>query len=110
MAKDIVLWPFGAADNKTPDLGEPVVVENRMTILDLDTLTANATLDLDICPELTPGAMLVLIVPATATETLTLGDGIEGPNIAGTAGKTKVQQFVYTGVSFVANGTAVQID
>lgn len=110
MAKDIVLWPFGAADNKTPDLSEPVVIENRLTILDLDQLSANATLDLDISPEVPAGSFLVVIVPAAGTQTLTFGDGVEAPVITGVAGKTKVQQFIFTGVSFVATGTEVQID
>jgi hypothetical protein len=53
---------------------------------------------------------LVLKVKATSAEVLTPGTGMQGPAIAGTAGKTKVVTYQFDGINFVATAAAVQID
>lgn len=108
-----VLWPFGKADSLTvseADLANPVAISNNMTVLATATLTANKTLSLDISSQLNVGALLVVKVKTTATETLAFGTSIDAPTITGVAGKTKTQAFVYDGSIFVATGASVQID
>lgn len=109
-----VQWPFGEADKQ--DLAyaatQNVEIRNMMTILTFAILTGDTTLNLTpIGENVRPGARVLLIVPATNSgDDITLGQGIDGPNIVGVATKTKTQEFVYDGVRFVPAGAAVQID
>ena len=105
-------WPQGEADKQELAFSatQAVTVKNMMTILNFAILTGACTLNLTIDSQVRKGALLKVIVPATATEVLTLGTGIDGPVIQGVAGKTKTQGFFYDGTSFKPDGTSVQID
>jgi hypothetical protein len=109
---DHVLWPFGAADVQTPAFAATIAVDikDRMTILAPAILTGNTTLNLTVDPELTAGALLLVKVKTTATETTTFGTGIDSAVVTGAAGKTWTQLFVYDGALFVPAGTKQQID
>lgn len=112
MEVERINWPQGEADKQ--DLAyaaaQEVTVKNMMTILNFAILTGATTLNLTIDSQVRKGARLLLKVPATATEVLTLGTGIDAPAIVGVAGKTKTQEFVYDGTLFVPAGAVVQID
>jgi len=107
-----IQWPFGDADLQTPAYAAALAVsiDNRKTVLAPAILTGNCTLNLTIASGLRVGAELILKVKATGSETLTPGTGMQGPAIAGTAGKTKVVPYQFDGTSFVAIAAAVQID
>lgn len=112
MSKENILWPFGAPDHHTPDYAAnvTVAVADRLTIVEPAILTGNMQIDLDIDPEVPKGALLLVKIKTTTTEQTTFGAGIEAPVLAGVAGKTKTQLFVYDGTNFVAAGASVQID
>lgn len=113
MAKDSgVRWPFDAAQVLTPAYAATQTIEivDTKTIISFAILTGGTTLNLTIDSEVKAGAELILIVPTTATETLTPGTGFTAPAFAGVAGKTKVSQYVYDGVSFKPVAVAFQIN
>ena len=105
--------PFGAAGTLTIAATgtTAATISNDVTYVeDLTTLTGNATLDLTLSSELKAGAMLHLKVKTTATETFTMGTGIDGPTVTGVAGKTWCQSFWYDGTVFLPSGAKIQID
>lgn len=106
-----VQFPFGKMDKRsvafTAVMAETI---DNSTILELATLTANATLNLTIATSLPVGAKLYVKIPATATEVLTFGTGFTAPTVTGVAGKTKVQEFIYDGSTFVPIAAAFQIN
>lgn len=89
-----------------------VDIQNDLTILDGATLQATGarTVNLNITPDLKPGARIVILHKTTATETLTPGTGMKGVAITGVAGKTFATEYFYTGAEFVQLATAIQID
>lgn len=105
-------WPFGPAAHEKPAYAAVIAltIKNQRTIIEPDILTGALTLDLTIDSQVQKGAIIDLIIKTTGVEVTTLGAGIDGPNIAGVAGKTKTQSFFYDGVSFKPVGTSVQID
>lgn len=107
----VVQYPFGAISQRNVAFLATIAetIDNE-TILDFATLTGNATLNLTIATGLPIGTKLHIKVPATATETLTFGTGIDSATITGVAGKTKAQSFYYNGTAFLPMGAAVQID
>lgn len=111
---EAVRWPFGKAKETaiTPFAATMTAsVPDRLTVLTLPTLTADATLDVTIGSEQLVGDLLLLKVPAqTDGFDLTLGAGIDGPAIVGVTGKTKQQLFMFTGAAFTAVGASVQIN
>lgn len=112
MEVEKINWPFGAADHQKPAYAAvlALTIKNQRTIIEPAILTGNLTLDLTIDSQVQKGAIIDLIIKTTATEAVTLGAGIDGPNIVGVAGKTKTQSFFYDGVSFKPVGASVQID
>jgi hypothetical protein len=105
--------PFGAAGTLaiTATGTTAATISNDVTYVEtLPTLTGNATLDLTLSSELNAGAMLHLKVKTTASETFTFGTGIDGPVVAGAAGKTWCQSFWYDGTIFLPCGAKIQID
>ena len=110
----IAKWPFGAATvvglSATGD--QAVDIYNNLTIIDGTTVVATAarTFELAISPDIEPGARLIVKTKTTATETLTPGEGMTGTVTTGVAGKTKVAEYVYDGVTFIQTAAAVQID
>lgn len=112
MTEAEIQFPWGKADVQSLAYAatQAVTIKNAMTILDFAILTGATTLNITLAEGLRNGARLLVKVPATATEVVTLGTAIDGPNIVGVAGKTKTQAFtLYNGV-FYPDGTAVQID
>lgn len=109
---ETIQWPFGDADLQTPVYAATlaVTIDNRKTVLVPAILTGACTLNLTIASGLRVGAELILKVKATGSEVLTPGTGMQGPAIAGTAGKTKVVAYEFDGINFVATAAAVQID
>jgi hypothetical protein len=108
-----IMWPWGEADVQAPAYAAAiaVVITNMMTILNFAQLTGIATLNLTIDSQVRKGAIILVEVPAsTNAYNLTLGAGIDGPDIVGVAGKTKTQSFIYDGTRFVPSGAAIQID
>lgn len=74
-------------------------------------LTGNGTLDLADEAKPSIGDEIILKVSSDATaRDLTFGTGFTAPALAGTISKTKVISLVFDGTSFIATGTAVQID
>lgn len=112
MTEAEISFPFGNANVQSLAYAaiQSVTIKNHMTILDFSILTGATTLDLAITPGIRDGARLLVKVPATATEVLTLGAGIDGPAIVGVAGKTKTQAFTLRNGVFYPDGAAVQID
>ncbi|MGL6123946.1 MAG: hypothetical protein ACRC1W_13245 [Shewanella sp.] len=113
---DKIMWPAGVADVKTPAFAAtiPVLIENRKTLIKL-ALTGNATLDLTIDAEVARagvGTEVQLEVSSDATaRTLTLGTGIDGPNIVGVISKTFSQGFELSNDGlFKPVGAAVQVN
>lgn len=110
----IAKWPFGAATliEMSAAGDQAVDIYNNLTIVDGATVVATGarTLNLAISPDIEPGARLVVKTKTVATETLTPGAGITGTVTTGVAGKTKVAEYVYDGVTFIQAATAVQID
>ena len=102
---EVVTWPFGDASvAPLTTSGDQVVdVANNMTIVDGASVAASGdrTLNLTLASVLGAGARLVLKHKATATEKLTLGEGIKGVEITGVAGKTIVAEFIYDGTAFL---------
>lgn len=114
---DKIMWPAGKADVQSPAYAAAIAVDitNRKTLLKL-ALTGNATLNLTIDAEISrassAGAQLQIEVTSDGTaRTLTLGAGIDGPNIVGVISKTFSQGFELSnnGV-FKPVGVAVQVD
>lgn len=110
---DLIKFPFGKADAQAPAYAAviAVTITNMLTILTFAQLTGDATLNLTIDSQVDKGAIILVKVPASTNGfDLTLGAGIDGPDIVGVATKTKTQGFIYDGTSFVPMGAAVQID
>lgn len=110
---EIINWPQGKADKQTLPYAavQPVTITNMFTILMFNILTGNTTLNLTIDSQVREGALLLVKIPATSNgNDVTLGSGIDAPNIVGVATKTKTQLFVYDGAVFVPAGAIVQID
>lgn len=110
----IAKWPFGAATAIVMIAAGTVAANicNNLTIIDGTTVvaTGNRTLDLTIYPDVEPGARLIVKTRTTGAETFTPGEGMTGTVTSGTAGKTKVAEYVYDGYKFIQTAAAVQID
>ena len=104
--------PFGIADHQTPTSAATLTVEvaNDLTIIEPTTLADNMTLNVTPSAELQKGAILLVKVKTTGTETLTYGDNINSSVVTGVAGKTFTQSFMYDGTAFIAMGPKQQID
>lgn len=105
-------WPFAPAEHVKPAYTAIIAltIKNQRTIIEPAILTGNMTLDLTIDSQVQKGAIIDLIVKTTGIENTTLGAGIDGPVVAGVAGKTWTQSFFYDGVSFKPSGAKIQID
>jgi hypothetical protein len=88
-----------------------IPIERVITIVDLGTLAADATLNLVIGDDIPVGALLTIKAKSDGTaRTITLGTGLQGSAIAGVASKTKAASFIYDGEKFVAMAAAIQLD
>lgn len=107
-----IIFPWGDADHLTPEFAASmnVGVSNNLSIIEPGTLTGNATLNIDISPEMHNGAMIIVKQKTNGTETLSFGTGIAAPDMVGAAGRTRTQLFVLVDGEFIAAGASVQID
>lgn len=85
-------------------------VENNLTIVNFSQQSANMTVNLEIDPELEPGAMLVIRNSSDGTaRSLTPSTGFTSVAISGVINKSKVSTFVYDGSTFL-NISERQVD
>lgn len=85
------------------------VSESRSIISINLTGAGELSLDTESKPQVGDEVILKVSSDGTARD-LTFGTGFTAPTLAGVISKTKVQSFVYDGTSFIATGTAVQIN
>ena len=107
-----VKHPFGAADHQQPVFAATITptIKNGVTLLEPAILTGNLLIDVTPDAELEVGAVLVVKIKTTVTETVTYGASIIGPVVTGVAAKTFLQSFIWDGSNFVASGVKQQID
>jgi hypothetical protein len=110
--KKMVSFPWGEPEHLTPDFAATQSIEavNNLTLFEPMEATGNSQLDVAIHEQLLKGAQLVVKWKTQGTETLALGDNIQGVDIVGVAGKTQVATFVFDGTQFVQMAPQVQID
>lgn len=111
--KSYTRFPFGAADVQAlvgADLAADVAVTNGgLTILNIGTLSAAVTLNLDLLDDIPVGASLIVEVSQGATgRNVTLGTGFDGdaPVLTGVASDVDAMEFYFDGTAFV-NKTAL---
>lgn len=107
-----ISYPFGAAQTFTAAASGTVAVtiNNQMAIMSAPTLTAAATLSLTAGSNLKAGAIVLVAVKTTSTEVTTFAGAVVSPTVAGVAGKTWTQGFIYNGSYFYPIGTKQQVD
>lgn len=105
-------YPFGAAQSFTAATSGTVAVtvNNQMAIMSAPTLTAAATISVTAGSNLKAGAILLVAVKTTSTEVTTFAGAVVSPTVAGVAGKTWTQGFIYNGTYFYPMGTKQQVD
>lgn len=87
------------------------LVERTTTVLDLGTLSNDATLNLTLGSDIPVGALLLVKAGSDATaRTLTLGTKFLSPALAGAISKNKSQLFMFDGSNFVATAAAVTLN
>lgn len=86
------------------------VVNNMNHVASIPTLTANATFSVSASSQLKAGAMIMLAVKTTSTETTTFTGNIVAPVVTGVAGKTWSQSFIFNGTNFYPCGAKIQVD
>lgn len=112
-AQNKIQYPFGNAQNITVAVTGTTAVTaiNQMSYVGtVPTLTANIVYSVTPASYLKPGAIMLLTVKTTSTETTTFAGSIVAPVITGSAGKTWSQAFIYNGTLFYPCGTYVQVD
>lgn len=97
------LFPLPEILNPAYAATQAVTVKQMNTFIQPATYTGNATLNLTIDDQVTPGALLHLKLTAnTSARTVTLGTGFADPaDIAVLASDTAYMSFVYDGTEFV---------
>lgn len=103
---DKVLYPFGAATQLTVAylavmaLSEDVC--NNKSLIEVEQMTGNGTLNLTLDPELREGADIYLKVSADGVErTLTLGTGTDGSTVVVPLNSTVNVHLYFNGTQFV---------
>jgi ribosomal protein L18 len=111
-------YPFGDAVvfSGSATGAQAVTPQSGLTVIDLATTeaTGNRTINLTLPASgeqaLIVGSLIYLKSKTNGTETTIFGTGMTAVTVTGTAGKTKVQQFIYDGSTFKPTGASVQID
>ena len=108
----VINYPFGAAQSFTTATSGTlaVTVSNQMAVMSAPTLTAAATLSVTASSNLKAGAFMLVAVKTTSTEVTTFAGAVVSPTVAGVAGKTWTQGFLYNGTYFYPVGTKQQVD
>lgn len=88
-----------------------VTVKESVNVVNI-ALTAATTIILDAASKCVPGQRVIFKIGSDGTgRNATFSTGFTGPVLAGTANKTKTQEFVYTAsAGFVAVGSPIQLD
>lgn len=106
-------WPFAKATALTISASgtTAITISNSMNyVATAPTLTADATVSLTASSSLKPGAIVFVAIKTTSTEVTTFAGSIQSPTVAGVAGKTWSQGFLYNGSKFWPLGTKQQVD
>lgn len=106
-------WPYGASTALSPGVGgtTAVTVSNNMNhVASIPTLTANLNFSVTVNSQIKPGAVILLTIKTTSTETTTFSGAIVAPVVTGVAGKTWSQGFIYNGTNFYPCGAKIQVD
>jgi hypothetical protein len=112
-AQKVITYPFGAAQSFTAAASgtTAVTANNQMVVMSAaPTLTAAATISVTAGSNLKAGAILLVAVKTTSTEVTTFAGAVVSPTVAGVAGKTWTQGFIYNGSYFYPMGTKQQVD
>lgn len=107
------VWPNGYSTPLVLSAGAAssfTIANNMNHVASITTLTASTTLSLTVNAQLKPGAIILLAVKTTSTETTTFTGAIIAPVVTGVAGKTWTQAFIYNGTNFYPCGAKIQID
>lgn len=86
------------------------VVNNMNHVASIPTLTANAVFSVTASSQLKAGAIILLTVKTTSTETTTFAGSIVAPVVTGAVGKTWSQAYLYNGTNFYPMGAKIQVD
>jgi len=86
------------------------VINNMNHVASVPTLTANAVFSVTASSQLKAGAIILLTVKTTSTETTTFAGSIVAPVVTGAAGKTWSQAYLYNGTNFYPMGAKIQVD
>lgn len=108
-----ISYPFGAAQSFTAAASgtTAVTANNQMVVMSAaPTLTAATTISVTAGSKLKSGAILLVAIKTTATEVTTFAGAVVSPTVAGVAGKTWTQAFLYNGSYFYPMGTKQQVD
>lgn len=105
-------YRVGYTEKQTPDYAAEISLKTTetRTVVEVD-LTGDANISIHADSESKLGDELIIKASSDGTaRTITFGDGITAPDLAGAINKTKVAHLVHDGEGFVQVGTAVQID
>lgn len=108
-------WPQGVATPftfaATSGTVTFAIAGNKMNYISaIPTLTAATTISVTATSNTKAGTIFVLNVKNTGTEVMTFAGAIVSPTLAGVAGKTWSQGFIYTGTNFYPLGAKQQVD
>ncbi len=112
-AQKVISYPFGAAQSFTAAASGTVAVtlSNQLAYMSAaPTLTAATTLSFTAASSLKSGAMLFVLVKTTAEEVVTFAGAVTSSTVAGVAGKTWSQAFLYNGTKYYPVGAKQQVD
>lgn len=106
---DHIKWPFGKADTQSKAYAATVSagIKNSLTLLNIGTMTGDATLDLTVDSEQKVGDEVKVKVSAdnnVGGRVLTPGTGMTGVAVTITQSKTWLLSYFYDGTSFVYQG------
>lgn len=80
-------------------------ITNSMTLIVVDELAADATINLTVAKGVPIGSQLFIRLQSDGTaRDVTPGTGMEGTDMAGTISKTKMFQCLYDGTNFIVVG------
>jgi len=106
-------WPSGNSTALTLDVGgtTSLTITNKMQhVASIPTLTANLTINVAVSSQIKAGAIMLITVKTTSTETTTYSGSIVAPVVTGVAGKTWSQAFIYNGTNFYPCRAKIQVD
>ena len=113
-AHTTVKWPKGNATaltiSTTSTLTSLTLVNDMSYVASIPTLTAACTISVTAGSQLKPGAMAIFTIKTNGSELTTFAGAITSVTVAGSAGKTWSQGFIYNGTKFYPMGVKQQVD